>query len=325
MFGPASAGSSLPTIGAMPPHPLVSIVVPTRGGATHLPVLLDALSRQSDSNWEAVVVVDGDVDGSEQVIQRAAVDLPVRAVVFPENRGRSAALNAGFETASGDVLVRCDDDMVPGPDYVRHHAAAHEGRDVGVVGLVRNTYPETAYARVYGRDWDERYRRDAYRADASETWHYWAGNCSITRRLWSRVGPYDTTFRSYGWEDVDWGYRLARAGIPVVLEPRLETEHRGPAPTAAARAQRAFYAGAAKRLFDDKHGIEPVIVPPRSAWDRAVLGVERTLDEQRIAKMGPVVDRAAAVLPRPVARKAVALLVEASAAAGRRSVAGDAI
>lgn len=309
----------------MPPHPSVSIVIPTRGGARHLPVLLDALSRQSDSDWEAVVVVDGDVDGSEQVVRRAAAELPVRAVVFPENRGRAAALNAGFEAANGDVLVRCDDDMVPGPDYVRHHAAAHDGRDVGVVGLVRNTYPDTAYARVYGRDWDERYRRDAYRVDASETWHYWAGNCSVTRRLWTRVGPYDTAFRSYGWEDVDWGYRLTRTGVPVVLDPLLETEHRGPAATATARAQRAFYAGAAKRVFDDKHGIPPTAHAQRSAWDRTVLTLQHGLDEQRIARLGPMVDRAAAVLPRPIARKAVALLVEASASAGRRSSAGDAI
>lgn len=306
--------------------PAVSVVVPTRRGAKHLPVLIDALRRQSASSWEAVVVIDGDVDGSEQVVADAAAGLPVRTVVFPANRGRSAALNAGFGAAAGEVLVRCDDDMVPGPDYVRQHAAAHEGRDVGVVGLVRNVYPDTAYARAYGRHWDEQYRRDAYGADPSRTWHYWAGNCSVTRDLWERVGPYDTAFRSYGWEDVDWGYRLSQAGTAIVLDPLLETEHRGPAPTATARAQRAFYAGTARRRFEDKHGIASTAPTSRSPWNRVVHGVQRGLDEQRIERLGPAVDRAAAVLPPPVARKAVALLVEASARAGyRSSAAGEAI
>lgn len=309
----------------MPPHPLVSIIVPTRGGAEHLPVLFEALRRQSTSDWEAVVVVDGDVDGSERVSREAAAELPIRAVVFAHNRGRSAALNAGFDAATGDVLVRCDDDMVPGPDYVRRHADAHDGRATGVVGLARNVYPDTAYARVYGRDWDQQYRRDAYRVDPSETWHYWAGNCSVTRRTWTMVGPYDTGFRSYGWEDVDWGYRLSRVGVPIVLDPLLETEHRGPASTAAARAQRSFYAGAARRRFDVKHGIESAPAPQRSVWNSAVLGLQRGLNEHRIATIGPAVDMAAAALPRPVARKAVALLVEASAAAGRRSASGHVI
>lgn len=310
----------------MPVGPLVSIVVPTRGGAGHLPVLLDALRRQSVSDWEAVVVIDGDVDGSEQVVRDAASKMPVHLVVFPENRGRSAALNAGFDASRGGVLVRCDDDMVPGPDYVRRHAAAHDGPEVGVVGLVRNIYPDTPYARAYGREWDERYRREAYDVGPSETWHYWAGNCSVTRHMWSTVGSYDTAFRSYGWEDVDWGYRLSQAGVPIVIDRLLETDHRGPAATTAARAQRAFYAGAAKRRFDHKHGIDSTPAPRRSSWDRAVHGLQSRLDEQRVARLGRVVDGVAGVLPRPLAHKAVALLVEASGRAGHRSsAAGNAI
>ncbi len=304
----------------------MSIVVPSRGGAGHLPRLFEALARQSLDDWEAVVVLDGDVDDSSAVVRLAAKELPVRLVVFDDNQGRPAALNAGFRAAKGDVLVRCDDDMVPGPNYVENHARAHEERDVGVVGLVRNVYPDTSYARAYGRAWDARYRRDAYRVDPAETWRYWAGNCSVTRRLWERVGPYDTAFRSYGWEDVDWGYRLSRTGVPIVLDPRLETEHRGPAATTAARAQRAFYAGAAKRRFDSKHGMVPASGTQRSAWRSAVMGLQLGLDEKRVTRLGRAVDRAAMFLPRPLAHKAVALVVEASSEAGQRiSAAGDAI
>ena len=51
------------------PAPAVSVVVPTRGGARRLPVLLEALAGQVlDEPWEVVVVLDGDVDGSRQLI-----------------------------------------------------------------------------------------------------------------------------------------------------------------------------------------------------------------------------------------------------------------
>ena len=64
-----------------------SIVVPSRGGAARLPVLLESLRKQTEQDVEMVVVLDGDVDDSESVVRRYADDLPVRAIVFPENRG----------------------------------------------------------------------------------------------------------------------------------------------------------------------------------------------------------------------------------------------
>ena len=69
------------------------------------------------------MVVDGDIDGSEQVVARLAGDLPVRTLVLPENQGRSAALNAGFGAATGDVLLRSDDDLELADEHLARHAA----------------------------------------------------------------------------------------------------------------------------------------------------------------------------------------------------------
>ena len=125
-----------------------SVVIPSRGGAERLPRILAALVAQQGSDWEAVVVLDGDIDDSAAVVARYAVDHPVRAVVFPENQGRAAALNAGFATAEGDVLIRADDDLEPGTDYVARHVAHHEaawarGEEVGIVGMCWDVFPAT--------------------------------------------------------------------------------------------------------------------------------------------------------------------------------------
>lgn len=296
--------------------PVVSIVVPSHGGAHRLPELMMALREQQGPSWEAIVVLDGDVDNSAATLDNVASGLPVRRVVFDANNGRSAALNAGFEAARGQILVRCDDDLVPGSDFVARHADAHAGAELGAVGLYRNVYPPTAYARAYGRDWDEKFRREAYATASDLAWRHWAGNASVTRETWRRVGPYDTSFRAYGWEDVDWGYRLAQLGVPVVLDRTLETEHRIAATTTQTRARRAFYSGAAKRHFEQKHGL---VEPPSTSeawWDRLVEGVAARLDERGATRLGGAVDRTIRVLPVPVSRKAVALAVEAAARAG---------
>ena len=296
--------------------PSVSVVIPTRGGSSRLPVLLAALVAQDLADWEAIVVVDGDVDGTSDVVDCASRDLPVRRITFETNLGRSAALNAGFSDARGRVLVRCDDDLVPRPDYLSRHAANHADREVGVVGLYRNVYPDTTYARVYGRNWDQRFREGAYAVTADQAWRYWAGNVSVSREVWQRVGPYDTAFRAYGWEDVDWGYRLAQSGVPIVLDADLETEHRIAATTTAMRLQRAFYSGAARHRFEQKHGTRIGSAVPENAWERLAASLASRLDETRAERLGSLIDAGCRVLPDRVAEKAIALAIDAAARAG---------
>ena len=274
---------------------------------------------QDEADVEVVVVVDGDMDGSAEVLA-ARTDGPRLLVrVLPSNRGRSAALNAGFALATGQVLIRCDDDLEPAADFVTGHLAAHEGTDVGVVGLYRNAFPDTPYATAYGRAADRLFREQAYAAPPSTWWRYWAGNVSVTRAVADEVGPYDTRYRSYGWEDVDWGYRLHRTGRRVLLDPALETVHRLTATSTPARTVRAFYSGAARTVFEARHGVDVIPVSrPTGPWGTAVRAGTRLLDEDRLRRASVLVDRALPHLPEAVGRKAVALLVESGALAGHR-------
>lgn len=301
--------------------PQASVIVPSYRGAVRLPQLLDAFAQQADGcpSFEVIVVIDGVDDGSVALIE-AESRFPIRHILFPENRGRVAALNAGFEAACGEVLIRCDDDLVPAPDYIVQHLRQHEGRTVGVVGLYRNVYDTTPYAEAYGREMDRVFRTDAYRASPDLTWRYWAGNCSISRSTWNRIGAYDPDYRLYGWEDVDYGYRLHAAGIPVLLEQSLETTHRVAAVTTKERARRAAHAAGARRIFERKHPDHPLpsAVPGNGAWNSLVRVSSVTL-ARRPAVFGAAVDRIIAVMPRPIAKKLVALAVESSALAGYRN------
>lgn len=306
--------------------PAVSVVIPSRGGAERLPRLMRSLAAQDTSDWEAVVVLDGDVDDSAAAIRPWQDRLPVRVVTFAENRGRPAALNAGFADATGEVLVRCDDDLAPRPDYVAGHLAAHEHGPVGVVGMCRNVYPETTYARVYGRPAYERLRAAAYSAPADVRWRFWGGNVSVDRATWDRVGGYDETFRAYGWEDVDWGYRLTEAGVPIEVVPGLETDHHIAATTTADRSLRAYYSGSARHRFEAKHGFRVLPEAARDPWGAMVGATASVLSERGVGRVAGLVDKTAGHLPRRLGEKSVALLVEAGARAGyRRTDAGRAI
>lgn len=304
--------------------PEVSIVVPSRGGAQRLPRLLGALRGQTGCDWEVVIVLDGDVDGSEQVVGEHAAGLPVRVVVFPENRGRAAALNAGFDAARGEVLVRMDDDVEPRSDFAAQHAALHRGRRVGIVGPCEDVFPDTPYARAYGRPAEARVRADSYATPPEQGWRLWSGNVSVTREVYDEVGPYDTDFREYGWEDVDWGYRLHLLGVPVVAAPEVEALHHNPALSVSDRAARAFDSGRSRRRFELKHGTDAlgVLTEPAalsSPWNAAVALTAAAAARGALPRLARSVDAALPRVPRGVGEKLAALMVEAAGRAGRHT------
>lgn len=299
-----------------------SIVVPSRGGRARLPVLFRALTAQTTSDFDVIVVVDGDIDNSTGLVESWAEGLTVRAITFPENRGRSEALNAGFDAARGRVLIRCDDDLEPGPDFVAHHIAHHAGEPVGIIGVCRDVFDgESRYAQVYGQPADRRLRASWVELPPDQTWRTWSANVSVTRETYDRVGGYDARYRRYGWEDVDWGYRLHLLGLPVLVARDVDARHHNPSRSARDRAARAFLSGASRAVFEAKHG--PVLgalpSPGRGPWGGAVWLASRPMrSEAAVARMGSAVDAMIGLVPFWVAAKLVALVVEAAGYASSR-------
>lgn len=102
-----------------PPDPdLISVVVPVFNERDSLPQLLeeiDAAARTLDRRVEVVFVDDGSTDDSWQVIRKLASDDRVAGLRFRRNFGKAAALQAGFERATGGVVFTMDADLQDDP------------------------------------------------------------------------------------------------------------------------------------------------------------------------------------------------------------------
>jgi glycosyltransferase involved in cell wall biosynthesis len=93
--------------------PTVSVVIPVRDDARALAVCLGLLARQTRRPEEVVVVDNGSSDDS------AAVARAHGARVVAEPRvGIPHAAATGYDAATGEVIVRCDADTVPGPRWL---------------------------------------------------------------------------------------------------------------------------------------------------------------------------------------------------------------
>jgi glycosyltransferase involved in cell wall biosynthesis len=113
----------------------VSVIVPVYNEEESIPELYAELGAVFDrERWdgEIILVDDGSTDGSAAAISRIAGQDPrVRFVRFARNFGQTAAIMAGIDHATGDVLIPMDADLQNDPeDIPRLLAKVEEGYDV---------------------------------------------------------------------------------------------------------------------------------------------------------------------------------------------------
>jgi glycosyltransferase involved in cell wall biosynthesis len=201
----------------------VSVVVPARNAERTLGECLAALEGQSPPGLarEIIVVDDGSTDRTADVAARC----PRVVVVRQANQGPAAARNAGARRATGDVLLFTDADCVPTPDWVAEMTAPLEDPAVVAVKGAYRTRQVGLVARFAQIEFEERYARLALRPTTDFVDSY---SAAIRAEAFWAVGGFDATFPDPNNEDVDLSYRLARAGRPMVFNPRAIVYHRHP-------------------------------------------------------------------------------------------------
>ncbi len=114
---------------------LLSLVIPVFDEEEALPCLFEAIRPVLDSmdcEHEIVFIDDGSRDGTRRLLADAAkVDPRVKVLAFSRNFGHQAAITAGLDFASGDVVVVMDADLQDPPGLLPEMVALYrQGFDV---------------------------------------------------------------------------------------------------------------------------------------------------------------------------------------------------
>jgi GT2 family glycosyltransferase len=199
----------------------LSVVVCTyqrlRGLRESLPAVLNQEPVPGGS--ETLVVVDGSSDGTREWL--GTLRHPGLRVIVQENRGLAAARNRGAAEARGRAVLFLDDDVHPSPGLARAHAARQLGEGAVVLGplpLLRRG-PVSFLAEGVDRWAGALAARLADPAYAPRLDDFCFANASVAQSILHRTGGFDEGFREYGNEDLDYGWRLLQAGVPILFAP----------------------------------------------------------------------------------------------------------
>ncbi len=136
-------------------RPQISIVIPVYNESENLSQLILRCVKtcnHMDRSYEIILVDDGSMDGSREMIEAAANQYPgaIIGVLLNRNYGQHSAIMAGFAQTKGDIIVTLDADLQNPPEEIpKLVEKAEEGFDV--VGSVRVPRQDTLFRRTGSR------------------------------------------------------------------------------------------------------------------------------------------------------------------------------
>ena len=110
---------------------MISLTVPIyneEGAIQHLFEKVHTVMTREGRPWEIIFVDDGSHDRSVEILKELASKHPeVKLVLFRRNFGQTAAMMAGFDFASGDVIIPMDGDGQNDPEDIPRMLATLDG------------------------------------------------------------------------------------------------------------------------------------------------------------------------------------------------------
>ena len=133
--------------------PYLSLVIPAYNEEENVETLLQRASSSLERigrPFEVIIVDDGSSDRTPQLLARAMMKYPwLRVLRMARNGGQSAAFEAGFEAARGEVIATIDADLQNDPEEIPRLLPMLDGYDM-VTGW-RKERQDTPFRRWQSR------------------------------------------------------------------------------------------------------------------------------------------------------------------------------
>ncbi len=201
----------------------VSVIIPAYNEKDNIKELLrhiDRFKQKNPSDWEFIIVDDGSIDGTFELLEKLYPEYPyVKIVKHRRNFGLTEALLSGFEYSEGDALVFFPADLQFRLEDVKRMAEKlQEGYDL-VAGKKKGKYEKKFVSSIYNA-----LSRKIFRVPISDM-----NSIKIMRREIFELIPHRRGWHRYIVPIAnEYGYKMTE--IDVTLYPRVggKSKFKGP-------------------------------------------------------------------------------------------------
>lgn len=205
----------------------LAVVVLNWNGIDDTLLCVDSLLRQSISNFRIIIVDNGSVDNSREVLEKLQSDYPKRIVTLYNsyNKGFAGGVNTGITWVMENdykLVTLFNNDAVADTKWLENLVKESESKDVGIVtGLLLRQDGSTidSTGEQYSK-WGLPFPRDRNliadnRRDSGLTFGATGGGSLYKAALFEDIGLFDEDFFAY-YEDTDISFRAQLAGWKVI-------------------------------------------------------------------------------------------------------------
>ena len=136
-------------------RPYLSLVIPAYNEQENIPTLLTrvgAALSQIGRPFEVILIDDGSTDDTPKLLAEGMKQYPwLRVVRMRKNAGQSAAFEAGFEAARGELIATIDADLQNDPEEIPRLIPLLDEQKVDMITGWRKERQDTSFRRWQSR------------------------------------------------------------------------------------------------------------------------------------------------------------------------------
>lgn len=199
---------------------MISVIVPVYNGGSDFVRCVADLYASSPPPHEVIVVDDGSTDDSAK--QASALGFRVISTPSPRS-GPAKARNIGARAASGDILFFVDADVCVQPDSIARVQSAFEN-DPELAALI-GSYDDDPAHRDFLSQYKNLMHAFVHQSAREQASTFWSGCGAVRRTVFLEHAGFDESYGRPAIEDIELGFRMARANHKMILDKDLRVKH----------------------------------------------------------------------------------------------------
>lgn len=249
----------------------VAAVVVTRN---RIDLLRRTLQSIRESTYPVAEIVVSDDSATDETAQMLAAEFPEVRHVYGPRRGISANRNRGMGVASSSCILLSDDDMLVDKDFIGRAVQEMRNSRVGIVFcaisdngqlILPNTFNVLGFSK-------RRYKPGTAYNTANQ-------QCFMLTRQLAKELPYDEIIEAYGYEEMDFAYRVAAAGYQIHCLPDCAHIHLAPNAAQPSRPEKdacRLYVTYKRLAYVDKRPLKSLLFLALAVPHHILSSVRRT-------------------------------------------------